>query len=427
MNNWSQLNESRQESKMTSKLAIKGGTPVREKPFPHWPVFDEADEVALVDALQSGKWGRHLGDRVAEFESSFAEYQQARWGIGVANGSVALRIALLATGLQAGDEVIVPPYTFMATASAVVEVNAVPVFVDIEKDTYNLDPAKLEDAISSRTRAIIPVHFGGQSVNMDNLLEIAGKYALYVIEDAAHAHGAEWKEKRLGTLGHIGCFSFQATKNLNSGEGGAIVTNNERLERLCRAYHTCGRYPEGEWYEHFIIGGNYRMTEFQGALLLSQMAKLDLQTSTRDQNGQYLTERMMDIPGIRPLERPPEITRHAYHLFIFRYDAEAFDGLTRARFLEALAAEGIPCSPGYPEPLYKQRLFTDLAFGPFSGYRVSNPDLDYSETYCPESERACYWEACWLTQNLLLGNREDMDDIVTAISKIFEHRREILI
>jgi len=358
---------------LTKTLALHGGKPVRSKPYPKWPDFDKSDERALVDVLHSGLWGRHLGTRVDAFEAAFAEYQGARFGVAVMNGSVALRIALLAAGIQEGDEVIVPAYTFIATASAVIEANAIPVFCDIDPDTYCLSPACLEEALTQRTRAIIPVHFAGQSAQMDVIMPMAAKHNLVVIEDAAHAHGAEFKGQRLGSIGDFGCFSFQASKNLTAGEGGIILTNEGRYERLCRALHTCGRYPEREWYEHFLPGGNYRLTEFQAALLLSQLARLENQTERRNRNGLYLNERLSEIPGIQPIKRGWGETRHAYHLYIFRYHAEDFSGLPRERFLAALKAEGIPNSAGYGLPLYRQRLFLDRAFGPYTSYQSSHP------------------------------------------------------
>jgi dTDP-4-amino-4,6-dideoxygalactose transaminase len=408
------------------KLAINGGPQTRVKPFPSWPVFDQEEENALLQVFRSGQWGRYLGDRVTNFERMFADSHDAKYGVAVMNGSVALRIALLAAGIQAGDEVIVPSYTFIATATAVIEANGVPIFADISPYTYCLDPGGIEAAITSRTKMIIPVHFAGQAAEMDRIMEIARRHDLIVIEDAAHAHGAAYKGARLGSIGDLGCFSFQASKNMTAGEGGMILTNDADYERLCRALHTCGRYPEGAWYDHYLPGGNYRMTEFQAALLQIQLSRLDDQTETRDKNGQYLNQELAAVPGIHPLQRGYGETRHAYHLYIFRYQPAEFDGLSRARFLAALKAEGIPNSAGYGLPLYKQPLFLERAFGPFTGFRETQPTLDYSFVTCPVSEDACYTEACWIPQHVLLGAKKDMDDIVRAIQKIYDHRQELL-
>lgn len=411
---------------MAQKLALFGGDPIRKTPYHTWPIHNSSDERAILDVLRSGKWGRHLGTYTDAFEAEFSNYQGSRFGVATMNGSVALRIALLASGIQAGDEVILPAYTFISTASSVIEVNAIPVFCDIDQDTYCLSPDSIAEAITHRTHAIIPVHFAGQSAQMDSIIQIALQHNLVIIEDAAHAHGAEYKGKRLGSIGDFGCFSFQASKNLTAGEGGIILTDDDRYERLCRALHTCGRYPEGGWYEHSLPGGNYRMTEFQAALLLTQLGRLEEQTKRRNCNGLYLNERLSHIPGIRPLTRSLGETIHAYHLYIFRYKAADFAGLPREHFLSALTAEGIPNSTGYRIPLYRQRLFQECNFGPYTGYRYTQTNLDYGDISCPESERACYEEACWLPQNLLLGTKDDMDDIVAAIEKIYQHRWELI-
>ena len=296
--------------------------------------------------LHSARWGRLDGSYVRSFEEAFAAYQGRRHAIAVTNGTVALRLALLAAGVHAGDEVIVPPYTFLATASAVVEANCTPVFADIQPDTYNIDPAAIEAAITPHTAAIIPVHFAGRAAAMAPIMAVARRHGLVVIEDAAHAHGAAYGGRGLGAIADMGCFSFQSSKNLTAGEGGMILTDSDRYAGLCRSYHNCGRLPEGAWYEHHLLGGNYRMTEFQGALLLAQLARLGEQTATRDANGRILDEGLSQVPGIRPLGREPDQDRHSYHLYIFRYDPAAFGGLRRARFLAALEAEGIPCSGG---------------------------------------------------------------------------------
>jgi dTDP-4-amino-4,6-dideoxygalactose transaminase len=409
---------------MTGRLALNGGPKVREQPFPTWPVFDETEELALLQVLHGGRWGRVDGDRVAAFEDAFAAYQDARHGVACSSGTAALRLALLAAGIEEGDEVIVPPYTFVATASAVVEANGAPVFADIEPDTYNIDPAAIARAITPRTKAIIPVHFAGQAAGMQRIIEIAGQHRLIVIEDAAHGHGATWQGRKLGSIGQMGCFSFQSSKNLTAGEGGIILTGSSELERLLRALHTCGRFPERAWYEHHVIGGNYRMTEFQGALLLAQLARLEEQTRIRDENGQYLNARLAEIPGIRPLTRGHGETRHSYHLYIFRYDNSAFAGAPRDRFLAALQAEGIPCSGGYATGLYAQPLFAGRAFGPFGGARRGPADLSNAPAAFPACERACA-EACWLFQPMLLGTRDDMDDILRAVEKIYEGRMQL--
>ena len=223
----------------------------------------------------------------------------------------------------------------------------------------------------------------------------------------------------------MGCFSFQASKNLTCGEGGIILTNDEPLADGCRSVHDCGRRKGGAWYEHDTVGGNYRMSEFLAALLLCQLQRLDGQTRTRDANGRYLDEQLGQIPGIQPMARGVGETRHAYHLYMFRYSAAEFGGVPRARLLEALKAEGVPASPGYLFPLYRQPLFMEKRFGPYTGYRHAARQPDYAAVSCPVCERVCAGEGCWLTQNLLLGTREDMDDIVRAVRKVYENRGEL--
>lgn len=397
---------------------------MRSLEFPSWPVHDRSDEQAVVAAVRSGQWWVHGGQRVVQFEKGFARYHDAKHGIAVPNGTISLRIALLAAGIEEGDEVIVPPYTFLATATAVVEANARPVFVDVNPDTYNLDPAAIEAAVTPRTRAIIPVHFGGLPADMDAIMRTASRHALMVVEDAAHAHGATYKGRKVGALGHLGSFSFQASKNLTCGEGGIITTSDAKLADRCRTIHDCGRVPGGVWYGHVEFGNNYRMSELQGALLVSQMARLDAQTRRRDANGKHLDRGLGLIPGIRPLVRGAATTRHAYHLYVFRYDPAGFDGLPRESFLKALQAEGVPCGAGYAQPLYRQPVFAERRFGPYRA--AGRGRKGYARCRCPITERACATEACWITQNVLLGTRRDMDDIVEAVAKVYEHRGDLM-
>lgn len=414
---------------MTSTLALHGGAPVRTRPFPAWPVFDASDEARLLGALRSGRWGRLAGDQVAEFESRFAAMHGCRHGIAVVNGTVALRLALLAAGLDAGDEVIVPAYTFLSTATAVVEADLVPVFADIDDATFNIDPAAIAAAITPRTRAVVPVHFAGQPADMDAILALARRHDLFVLEDAAHAHGARlegggpgapWRPA--GSMGHAATFSFQSSKNLTAGEGGIIVTNDDTLADVCRSMHNCGRVPGGLWYEHHVIAGNYRLGEFQGAVLNSQLDRLEAQTDTRDANGRHLAARLSAIPGVHPQARPVSCARHSQHLFMLRLDAAAF-GAPRAAVLAALAAEGIPCSGGYGYPLPEQPLFRNKAFGPYLADVRGR--LDYTRVNCPVSAHVCRDAGVWLEQSLLLGTRADMDDIVAAFEKVRANRHHL--
>ncbi len=407
-----------------SILAIKGGAPLRTKPFPTWPVWDAADEQALLEVLRSGLWG--ISDDpdspVRRFERAFARAHQANFGQSVFNGTAALQTALMAIGVDYGDEVIVPPYTFLATASACLMVGAVPVFVDVDPGTYNLDPARIEEAITPRTRAIIPVHIGGCPADLDWILEIARRRGLAVIEDACQAHGTAWNGRRVGAIADLGCFSFQSSKNLSAGEGGMILTDSHDLADRCWSVHNCGRVREGAWYQHEVLGGNFRMTQWQAGLLLAQLRNFEAQALTREENGLYLSERLAEIGGFEPQRRDPQVTRHGYHLFISRYDRAAFHDTPRDLFLAALQAEGIPCAPGY-KPLYRMNAIRD-GIARLKRY-VTGRETGEALPDCPVTERACSEEGVWFGQSMLLGTKKDMDDIAEAILKVKHHIDEL--
>jgi dTDP-4-amino-4,6-dideoxygalactose transaminase len=399
------------------KLAIKGGTPLRTTPFPRWPVWDEVDEKKLLEVLRTGVWG--ISDdpdsSIRRIEREFSRTHQAKFGQAVFNGTVALQTALMAIGVDYGDEVIVPPYTFLATASACLLVGAVPVFVDVDAGTYNLDPEKIEEAITPRTKAIIPVHIGGCPADLERILEIARKHNLLVIEDACQAHGAAWNGRRVGAIGDLGCFSFQSSKNLNAGEGGMILTDSQEIADRCWSVHNCGRVREGAWYQHEVLGGNFRMTQWQAGLLVAQLRNFEQHARLREENGLYLSERLAEVGGFEPQRRDAKVTRHGYHLFISRYDSKAFHNVPRELFLSALQAEGIPCSPGYT-PLYRMNAIKNgiERLKRFTGSMKSDGGLpDF-----PVTERACSEEGVWFFQSMLLGTKADMDDIVEAVLKV---------
>lgn len=399
---------------MKSKLAVNGGPRSIDKNF-EWPLFDDIEVNAVAEVVKSGKWGNpDCGDMVKMFEEEFAEYCGSRFALSCVNGSVALRLALIASGVRPGDEVIIPPYTFIATASIVLEANCVPVFVDIDPETYNLDPFKIEAAITKRTKAIIPVHFAGQSCDMDKIMSIASKHNLIVIEDACHGHGAEYRGKKLGTIGNAGCFSFQSSKNLTCGEGGMVITDDEKLYDMMNSLRNVGRVKGGQWYEHHYLGCNYRMTQLQTALLSVQLDKLTQQTLRRHENGTYLNSLLAGIDGIKPLGRGIGETLHSYHIYIFRYDKSRFNNLSKTEFAKMLGAEGVPCFMGYPQPLYKQPLFQNKNF---MCYAIPD-EVDYSSVSCPVAEKACYEEAVWILQHGMLGPKEDMEKFALAIIKI---------
>lgn len=418
-----------------STLAIKGGAPVRTRPFPAWPVWDETDEQALLAVLRSGGWGitADPDSPGRRFEREFARAHHARFGLSVCHGTAALQIALMAIGMDYGDEVILPPYTFLATASACLMVGAVPVFVDIDPGTYTLDPARIEAAITARTRAIIPVHIGGCPADLDRIMAIARQHQLVVIEDACQAHAAAWNGRRVGAIADLGCFSFQSSKNLNAGEGGMVLTDNQPLADRCWSVHNCGRVRDGAWYQHEVLGGNFRMTQWQAGILLAQMRNFEPQARVREANGLYLSERLAEIGGFVPQQRLSQVTQHGYHLFISRYDRTAFHDVPREAFLSALQAEGIPCAPGY-KPLYSMNAIQDgiarlkrfiggqaIAGMQPSGVRPPNG----GSRHCPVTERACYEEGVWFGQSLMLGTKNDMDDIAEAVWKVKHNIDEV--
>ncbi|MBT5874151.1 MAG: DegT/DnrJ/EryC1/StrS family aminotransferase [Candidatus Latescibacteria bacterium] len=404
-------------------LAVNGGPAVRAHPFPSWPVFTDEDADAVRNVVLGGKWGSTAEGCVQTFERQFADYQDARHGICVTNGTTALVLALQAIDIRPGDEVIVPAYTFIATANAVLMCNAVPVFVDIDPDTYNLDPALIEKSINNRTRAIMPVHFAGLPADLDRISSIAIKHNLSVIEDSAQAHGARWKNSGVGAQGNLGTFSFQSSKNLNAGEGGIVLTNDDELAATTRSLVNCGRAQDGLGYSHYRLAGNHRLSELQGALLQSQFKRLEAQTKLRSENAEYLSTQLSRIDGIDPTIVPAAATRHARHLYVFRYKSDSFGGSSKSHFVEALKAEGIPASPGYSIPLYRQPVFTDHRFGAYGSAEAS--EIDYGALNLVETERACQDEAIWFGQSVLLGTKEDMDDIILAIAKIRERRSEL--
>ncbi|MCC2669152.1 MAG: putative pyridoxal phosphate-dependent enzyme apparently involved in regulation of cell wall [Armatimonadetes bacterium] len=398
------------------KLACRGGAPLRTRPWPTWPVWDEEDAQAVANVVRSGVWFAGSGTECRDFSAEWAALHDARYAVPCANGTVALEIALRAAGVKAGDEVITTPYTFIATAAACVQINAVPIFADIDGATFNLDPAAAEAAVTERTRAIIAVHIAGNPADMDALSDLARRKDLVIVEDAAQAHLAEWRERKVGAIGQAGTFSFQASKNLNAGEGGVVITDSEETYEQAWSLVNCGRVREGGWYEHRMLSGNYRLTEFQAALLRSQARRLPEQTRLRNENALYLAGALAEIEGVTPLTRDPRVTQHTYHKFIFRYRSEAFGGLSRPDFLAALQAEGIPCHPGY-DPMYRSPAFKiNTATHPFASR------VDYSRIRLPEVEQACS-EAIWLDQRMLLAGQQDMDDITAAILKIQQATR----
>ncbi len=407
------------------KPAVLGGTPVRATAFPSWPVRDALERDALTGVLDSGRWGRGNGDRVKAFESRYAALTGTSHCVATANGTSALLTAVNALGIGPGDEVIVPPYTFVATINVILAQHALPVFVDTDIETFQVDAGKIAAAITDRTRLILPVHLGGSVADMDTIMATASARGIPVLEDACQSHLAQWKGRHVGSIGTAGCFSFQASKNLNSGEGGAVITNDAALAERAYAFHNNGRGLAGGDFAYRATGLNLRLTEFQGALLLAQMTRHEAQSTRRETNAAYLTQQLSQIPGITPAKIYPGVTRNAYHLYMLRYDPAGFAGLPRATFLKALRAEGVPASSGYAplndEP-FLANTFATPGYQRIYGAATLKQWPERNRT--PQNARLCQ-EAVWFTQTMLLGPRTDMDHIVEAVGRIQKHASEI--
>jgi dTDP-4-amino-4,6-dideoxygalactose transaminase len=396
-------------------LALLGGGPVRTRSFLSWPQKGIEEENSLSEVLRSGSWGGY-SPKVAEFEEAFANFHHVKYGVCCSNGTVALELALRAAGIGCGDEVIVPPYTFLATASAVLLCHGCPVFVDIDPQTCTLSPAAVEATITPRTRAIIPVHFGGQPADMDALCTIAGKHGIPIIEDAAHAHGSSWRGKSVGNFGIAATFSFQGFKLITAGEGGIVLTNSSSVAEQVWSYCNHGRRRGMGWYQHFTLGSNYRMTGFQAAVLCEQLRKLPAQITLRTENVNYFRERLRSFRGITLAENHAGVSRHSYYLLTLRYDRSFFSGVSRDVAIKALQAEGIPVLPTYPFPLYRNPLFRGEQL-PRCGCGGGKARQAYESLYLEQAERVCE-DGLWLEQNVFLGNRSDIDDVLAAFEKI---------
>lgn len=407
-----------------SQLARLGGPKAKTKAFPVWPHFDDAERKALTEVLESRSWWRTPGTRTLDFEQAFAKFHGGRYGIAVTNGTAALEVTLAAAGIRSGDEVIVPNFTFVATASAVLFANALPVLVDVDPETYCIDPALVEAATTPRTKAVIAVHMGGLPADLDRLKEIASRNELALIEDCAHAHASEWRGQRIGTFGLAGTFSFQSSKLMTAGEGGIIISNSDEFERLARSVHDCGRVP-GEWfYSHFIYGSNYRLSEWQGAVLHAQLSRLDEQTRRRHQNARTLDRLLREIPGITPQKLDARCTRNGQYAYIFHVENKEFAGISTEQFIAAMNAEGIPNQASYP-PLHELRLFHSGEYRKRLSGQQAQEEHTFLQNLFPATHKAA-WETIWIPQPALLGDEEDMCEIAAAISKIQKCAKELI-
>ena len=408
----------------TGKLALAGGEPVRDKAWPEWPVWDKTAEAEVVNMLRSGRWFRGKGEYVTQFEEEYAKLMGAKRCLATASGTTALLVAMHVLGVDAGDEVLVAPYTFIATYNAIFMNKALPVFVDTDPETFLIDPTNIEEKITDRTTAILPVHIYGLPVDMDSVNEIASRHGLKVIEDACQAWLGEYKGKKLGTLGDLGCFSFQNSKNLPTGEGGAVLGEDDQIMDLCHSFHNCGR-PFGSvkaTSRYPTRGSNRRMQQIQAITLLSQMKRIKNDAEIRLKNANYLDERLRLIPVIHPYKLVEGDNRSAYHMYPFRFTSREFGGVSRERFMQALRAEGIPCSAGYGKQNYDGLIEEALNSRGYQRLFSSQRLKQWrDENLLPGNDQLAE-EAITFYQSMLLGSQSDMDDIVNAVTKIHEKR-----
>jgi L-glutamine:2-deoxy-scyllo-inosose/3-amino-2,3-dideoxy-scyllo-inosose aminotransferase len=410
------------------KLAITGGEPLRKAPFTSWPIGTKEEAAALDDVLTSSKWGGQPfpGKHALNFAKKFAEVHTAKYAQCVNTGTVAIQAALKAIGILPGDEVIAPAYTWEGTVGPVLLLGALPVFVDVDPDTYCLDAKLIERAITPKTKAILPVHLGMRFADMDEILRITAKHNLHVIEDCAHAHGGMWKGKGAGSMGDLGAFSFQSSKLITCGEGGAVITNNLEYMEKVQSYINAGRASVTDHFHHRIMGFNYRLGEFQAAVLGPQLERLPEQAKIRETNMAHFEVRLKGKPSIGLLRPDPRITRLAPYGYVLKYFSDQTKDIPRAAFVAALQLEGIPCDGLFYEPVYKSSLFpVNPADFPALSWGRDKP-LDLRNMYsCPESEKAAYQEAVWFPHQLFLGGSQDVDAIADAIEKVLANIEDL--
>ena len=407
-----------------AELALSGGRKTKQKSFPVWPQFDERERKALDEVLESRVWWRTPGTKTLQFENDYAKFHGAKHGIAVTNGTAALEVTMSALRIGPGDEVILPDFTFVATASAVLYAGAPPVMVDVSQETYCIDVRLAAAAITGRTKAIIAVHMGGHPADLDALVALTKQKGIALVEDSAHAHATEWKGRRIGTHGAAGTFSFQSSKLMTAGEGGIIITSDDAFEKQARSVHDCGRVP-GEWfYSHYINGSNYRLSEWQGAILGAQLTRLDEQTRHRHQNARLLDKLFSQIPGITPQTLDPRCTRNGHYAYIFHVNTKEFAGASVERLIEAMNAEGIPNQASYP-PVHALDVFQNGEYRKRLCGSQAKESHAFLQARYPQTHRAAY-ETIWIPQPALLGDEEDMHEIAAAWQKIKKFAKELV-
>jgi dTDP-4-amino-4,6-dideoxygalactose transaminase len=411
----------------TGKLAILGGTPVAPaKVWPDWPYVDERVVEEIVKTTRSGIWCRIQSPdgTVPTFEKEFANLMGSRLSVCTGSGTQALSTCVEALGIGPGDEVITSPYTDPGTISSILTSHVLPVMADLDPESYQLDPDDVERRITENTRAIMPVQMGGQSCNMERIMAIAKKHNLRVIEDAAQAHLAEYQGKKVGTIGDLGCFSFQASKTIACGEGGAIIGNDEELMDKCFTVHNHCTNRQGRTT---TIGPKYRMNEFEGAILLGQLPGVKERFALRNKNAAYLTSRLKDFPGLVPQKLYEGTVSGSFYLYMMTYHNEHFNNAPRGKFLKALEAEGISLSTYLSNGLHKEP-WTDhiLTLKVYQKmYSPARLKRYRDELSCPNCDKVCDEMAMIWASGPLLGTREDMDDIINAVMKVYDNRDKL--
>ncbi len=411
-------------------IALFGGEPIRKHPFPPHPIIGEEEKRAVLEVLESGKLSTFVaqpgeyylgGEKIRQFEKDFASYHGIKYAVAFNSATAALHTAVVACGTKAGEEILVPPYTFTSTATCALMNNSIPVFVDIEPHTFCMDPARIEQAITPQTRAIIPVHLFGHPADMDEIMAIAKKHNLKVIEDCAQAPGAMYKGQLVGTTGDCGTFSFQETKNMMTGEGGMLITDNDEIAEIARMVRNHGEVVlEGQRqrsYRADMLGWNYRMTELEAALGIEQLKKLDKLNDQRIELAEYLSEKLKRFDGFTPPVVGSHI-KHVYYVCPIKYD-EGLTGIPRDLFVKALAAEGIPCGAGYVKALYLNPIYHENK--PFI-FKYFGKHVNYDKGICPVTEQMHEKQLMVIAVCRPPAKRNDMDDIVKAIEKILENR-----
>jgi 3-amino-5-hydroxybenzoate synthase len=394
------------------ELAVNGGTPVRTRPFPSWPSYDDAERRGLLRALESGTWGgrpKPVPCEVTSFETEFAEFHEAPAALAVTNGTQAVQLALVLAGVRPGDHVLVPALTPIPTSNAVRQCGAIPIPVDVDPHTYCLDPRRLEEARTERVTAVVVVHLSGHLADMDRILRWSEQTGVAVVQDAAHAHGAQWNGRGIGTFGTIATFSFMQTKVMAAGEGGALLLPDSDRYPEAFSRHCLGRaYDGGPVFQ--TASSNYRMGEFAAAVLRAQLGRLADQNARRDQRWKELVGLVAELPGITPQGRDPRCTLDPHWVAAFELTGEFHSGVSRDTIVTALRAEGITVNPMNP-PIHRLPAFWD---GPTHPPAV---DVNQLADACPNSERLGAW-AIAFPHWTLLGDKRDVQDIADAVAKV---------